>query len=121
MKTLLGIPIHINYDRIPEEEYLTLIRKRVNTPKRKAFFHMVMGALVAILAVQLIGLFFSLREEDFGLSLGKGFSIGAMLGLFFGMGFLFAAVSLFTGTTAWRGNRTEKLLLKYYEQANKKT
>ena len=113
---MAGIPLYINYDRIPENEYVDWVRKRVAASKQRAWLHILLGCVVlaGFLAANTI-LFLPLGDDFAGVP--TGMAIGAMLGIMLGMAVVFAAWNLCFGTMALRGNRTEKLLLRYHDES----
>lgn len=119
MKTFLGLPIYINYNKISEEDYVALTRKRLKTSKGQACFQIALGIFL-LLAFTVGGSWLSSFCRDSGRWFPAGLAIGFMVGMLAGQIFLIAMWLLYHGTVCLQGNRTDRLLIKYYDHKEPK-
>lgn len=102
--------------RLTDEQYIEKIRKRVNTVNQFRWFWPVL-----FLAV-FFGIFkFANLIQKIVPNPDNKTKLGFMLGIVFGMSIIFiagqAALCLKNWWEAYHGWRTERLLLKYYDEA----
>ena len=107
-----------------DADYVERLRKQMRFAKRAAIF----GLIVAPLSFA-AGIFFSAiiwREFDPGhvtrwADVAPGAAIGVMVGTVSGGCVFWSVLQVMLATSLFHGFRTEKLLLKYYDQATAST
>ncbi|NQT19233.1 MAG: hypothetical protein HQ592_05975 [Planctomycetes bacterium] len=115
MKTILGIPLHINCSKISEREYVDLVRKRLGASKLRGWLHILSGlALLGLTAGVNTWFFFLLGDARRGFP--TGMAVGTTLGIMLGIAAVLAASNICLAMIAFRGNRTDELLVRYYDE-----
>lgn len=122
MKEFLSIPYM--WKTNTDEEYVELVRRYLNVRRTVAYFSLAVGFLCIAIGIGIPLVIFNMIVMDHAQLAWKeaqpglwfGWFIGSLGGFFLLMGVLQFGLSL----NSFKGNRTERLLLKYFDE-NKKT
>ena len=99
-----------------DEEYIESVRKQVKNIKRNAIFYGVMGVFYLVLfMISWKLILFIAGEMQLDGDIEQGFGVGIILGASAGIWVLGTGASFNLMIRHFRGLRTEKLLLRYYD------
>lgn len=105
-----------------DEQYVESIRTQISRSKRFIVFH-ILGAIFFLALFLWAGMQVCRLDQimpEFSEGAGRGFFIGVQLGLVAGLFFIFAFMNINFTISYFRGYRTERLMLKYYDELKKK-
>ena len=115
--------------RNTDDEYVTSIRKLVSRSRWFGVFHAV-GALFffgmyhiiwrMLHSVDLPFHHFDIQSQAWADVTKSGFHVGVMLGAFAGIQLVFAVLNIMWAMQYFRGQRTERLMLKFHDELKEK-
>ncbi|MFA5206356.1 MAG: hypothetical protein WC708_18315 [Lentisphaeria bacterium] len=121
MKTFLGLQV------LPkaraDNDYIESIRKKLARSKWLAVFHGIMTCAFLAMLYSFHRLVFKtqgLLQALGGMSFDGGVQIGITLGFMQGFLLLLTASSMVCAILTVKGNRTERLLVKYHDELNRR-
>ncbi len=105
-----------------DAEYVESVRKIVRRTKWLAVFHGIMALFFFGCYLVMVRMIYSAEPQvpGFAESISTGLRIGVMLGAFIGALLVFGAVNVKYSITLLKGQRTERLMLKFHDELRKK-
>jgi hypothetical protein len=104
--------------RKTDDEYVALIRKQVDRSKWFGYFHVV--AAIAFVVMYFILWRLTMSASELVPEINSGLHIGIILGAFGGLLLVIAIQSIVWATQSFTGQRTERIMLKLYDELKKK-